>query len=129
MIKKALWLALLTLLSVTATSCGFKSDLYLPGQPQKLEQYDSDSLKDLGSEKLRQLQNQNDVPDTVTNSDSKAGIDAGSGAEFNIPDSGVVVELPSADDITRVNENLNAENPDNETREKADSRKKVSTEN
>ena len=128
MINKTVWLGLRLGLSggllVTLTSCGFKSDLYLPGQPQKPAQYDSESLKDLGDEKLRELQNQGEVPDTVTNSDGNTGMDAGLDSTLDVPENGVVVELPSADDIAR-----DKENPDKTTSDKSDSRKKVPTDN
>jgi len=112
-------------LATTSASCGFKSDLYLPGQQQKIEQYDSRSLKNLGDEKLRQLQKQNDEQgsnsvskDPVSNEEDGAvvpqqlesqsiepqGIEpAGNGSTVARPASeeGVLVELPTADEIER----------------------------
>ena len=98
--KKTVKIAVGGIMMIICSSCGFKSDLYLPGQPEKVEQYDRESLKNLGDETLRTLQSQSE--DTALQE------------RVDIPDTGVLVELPSAEDAAQ---------------EKADSRKKVAEKN
>lgn len=83
------------LIATICFSCGFKSDLYLPGQPDKVEQYDSESLKTQGEKKLLQLEKQNGLQTS-----DKAG------SKTVNPDQGVVVDLPLEDEINRVKSEL-----------------------
>ena len=69
------------LLIVAGTACGFKSDLYLPEQPQKPEQLVEESLNQSGDERRRQLENQTD--------------------DSALPVNGEVVELPTIDELAR----------------------------
>jgi len=86
------------LLTATTASCGFKSDLYLPGQQQKIEQYDSRALEDLGNDKLRELQNQSGISDDERHPGVSIG-DNSTGALPVIPDDGVVVDIPKEEEI------------------------------
>lgn len=112
--KTGLFLLFASCVLLAGTSCGFKSDLYLPGQPQKVEQYDSKSLKDLGDQKLRQLQKQGEVSPSATTEVSVGEQENAEGTGDEIPHSGIVVELPSTEEIAQ---------------EKADTRKKSVKEN
>ncbi len=106
MIRKAGPLLVCSVLLAIGASCGFKSDLYLPGQPQELGQYDSKSLKDLGDEKLRQLQIQTDGNAPVSpaaSDDVSSGGESSAGVGSGIPVDGVVVELPTAEELVQDN--------------------------
>jgi len=94
--EKICALAAVALIAVTSASCGFKSDLYLPGKPQKIEQYDTESLQDLGEEKLLQLQNRTE--ETVPVVHSATPQDSDNVDSEPTPD-GVVLELPTIEEL------------------------------
>lgn len=65
------------------SSCGYKSDLYLSDEPQKLHQYDRENLQQLGEQRLQQLEGQTPEPDVTGDTESAP-----------VVSEGVVVELP-----------------------------------
>ena len=96
------------MLIATGAACGFKSDLFLPGQPQQTGQYDSKNLQQLRDDKLGQLEDQaNDSESIVSgepdssgkNSAMTSADEAVIDSSSEVPENGEVVELPTADEI------------------------------
>lgn len=84
--KNAAKIALVSAVLVVS-SCGYKSDLYLSDEPQKLHQYDRENLQQLGEQTLQQLEGRTLEPD-VTGDIESAPVESDGVSE------GVVVELP-----------------------------------
>ena len=84
LVKRSINAVILLACSVFIASCGFKSDLFLPGETTKIEELDLPAIKNLATEAVDTLNR----PELPVNKNSPVGP---TGVEVAIP------PLPSAD--------------------------------
>jgi hypothetical protein len=75
---------------LVVSSCGYKSDLFLPDEPEKLHQYDRENLQQLGEQTLQQLESRTQESDDTSDTESAT-----------VASDGVVVELPDTQDSNK----------------------------